>query len=187
MFRNFGRSSRWPKRSWNSCELTLPGSWSRRSRPRQRSGLAWRNNYGKLSGCPRQRRKRARNRGARRRRRRDSWMDWLGRTKNYGNSCKSRKRGRRPKSTPCDCNSSWRGCGSWKKSGSSSTWNVTDTVNKPGAWPARSRKPAIDGRTMRPSYSTGELHESHESVTGAGAPLRGVSSEGEEGESLREV
>ena len=38
-----------------------------------------------------------------------------------------------------------------------------------------------------PSYSTGELHKSHESVTGAGAPLRGVSSEGEEGESLREV
>ena len=39
----------------------------------------------------------------------------------------------------------------------------------------------------RPSHSTGELHESHESVTGASAPLRGVSSEREEGESLREV
>ena len=39
----------------------------------------------------------------------------------------------------------------------------------------------------RPFHSTGELHESHESVTGASAPLRGVSSEREEGESLREV
>ena len=39
----------------------------------------------------------------------------------------------------------------------------------------------------RPFHSTGELHESHESVTGASAPLRRVSSEREEGESLREV
>ena len=43
-----------------------------------------------------------------------------------------------------DCNLSWRGCGSWTKSGSSSTGSVTGTVSKLGAWPARS----LDRRTM---------------------------------------
>ena len=34
-FKNFRRGVKRPKRSWNSCELTLRDGWSRRSRPRQ--------------------------------------------------------------------------------------------------------------------------------------------------------